>query len=412
MIEEPFPWCSERRDGDLRAVRGLHGAQAGAGRHRSRRPAAVLARAGARRGDRAAAGGVVRPRADRRVPGRQRPAGRPGAGAGLVRLLRDRGRRRLPGDLRLPLRVGRPHPRLPGALRGHARGDAGAQLPLDAAGPGRRERGGGAGACGRSRSACAPTARAARARGWCSCATSPRRPRRSATASWRRASRARCCATRPCWRAPRTTPTCWSSSSPAAAIPFHKYGGLRYLEAAHVKDFVALLRLADNGADDVAWFRVLQLIEGVGPASARGARLAGDGRRRGRRRLAESRRATRSARARAAPAGAGPARRVGLGARRDPIGGPRERGRADRGAASRRARSRGPGRGPRSCARCSRRWSAPRYPDGAVRVADLDQLVAAAHQASDPRHFVAELVLDPPHPAPTSPSRRTWTRTT
>ena len=37
-----------------------------------------------------------------------------------------------------------------------------------------------------------------------------------------------------------------------------------------------------------------------------------------------------------------------------------------------------------------------RYPDGALRVQDLDQLVAAAHQASDPRHFVAELVLDPP----------------
>ena len=48
-------------------------------------------------------------------------------------------------------------------------------------------------------------------------------------------------------------------------IPFVKYGGLRYLEAAHVKDFIALLRLADNGADDVAWFRILQLVEGVGP---------------------------------------------------------------------------------------------------------------------------------------------------
>ena len=54
-------------------------------------------------------------------------------------------------------------------------------------------------------------------------------------------------------------------------IPFHKYGGLRYLEAAHVKDFVAALRLVDNGADDVAWFRVLQLVEGVGPVSARKA---------------------------------------------------------------------------------------------------------------------------------------------
>ena len=37
-----------------------------------------------------------------------------------------------------------------------------------------------------------------------------------------------------------------------------------------------------------------------------------------------------------------------------------------------------------------------RYPDGALRIQDLDQLVDAAHQASDPRHFVAELVLDPP----------------
>src|SRR3954447_6415885 len=52
-------------------------------------------------------------------------------------------------------------------------------------------------------------------------------------------------------------------------VPFHKYGGLRYLEAAHVKDFVATLRLVDNGADDVAWFRVLQLVEGIGPATAR-----------------------------------------------------------------------------------------------------------------------------------------------
>src|SRR3954452_19209143 len=43
-------------------------------------------------------------------------------------------------------------------------------------------------------------------------------------------------------------------------IPYVKYGGLRYLEAAHVKDFLALLRLADNHADEVAWFRVLQLV--------------------------------------------------------------------------------------------------------------------------------------------------------
>src|SRR4051794_26231505 len=58
---------------------------------------------------------------------------------------------------------------------------------------------------------------------------------------------------------------------PRRRVPFVKYGGLRYLEAAHVKDFVALLRLADNPADNVAWFRVLQLVEGLGPVSARRA---------------------------------------------------------------------------------------------------------------------------------------------
>src|SRR6202020_1110826 len=52
-------------------------------------------------------------------------------------------------------------------------------------------------------------------------------------------------------------------------IPFVKYGGLRYLEAAHVKDLIALLRLADNPADEISWFRVLQLLDGVGPATAR-----------------------------------------------------------------------------------------------------------------------------------------------
>ena len=51
-------------------------------------------------------------------------------------------------------------------------------------------------------------------------------------------------------------------------IPYVKYGGLRYLEAAHVKDFLALLRLADNPADRLSWFRWLQLLDGVGPATA------------------------------------------------------------------------------------------------------------------------------------------------
>ena len=54
-------------------------------------------------------------------------------------------------------------------------------------------------------------------------------------------------------------------------IPFVKYGGLRFLEAAHVKDLICLFRLADNPRDELAWFRLLQLVEGVGPAKARRA---------------------------------------------------------------------------------------------------------------------------------------------
>ncbi len=52
-------------------------------------------------------------------------------------------------------------------------------------------------------------------------------------------------------------------------VPFVKYGGLRYLEAAHVKDLLAAFRLADNPRDEMAWFRLLQLTPGVGPATAR-----------------------------------------------------------------------------------------------------------------------------------------------
>jgi DNA helicase-2/ATP-dependent DNA helicase PcrA len=51
-------------------------------------------------------------------------------------------------------------------------------------------------------------------------------------------------------------------------IPFVKFGGLKFIEAAHVKDVLAVLRWAENPADRVAGFRVVQLLEGVGPATA------------------------------------------------------------------------------------------------------------------------------------------------
>src|SRR5260370_979720 len=57
----------------------------------------------------------------------------------------------------------------------------------------------------------------------------------------------------------------------ARGIPFVKYGGLRFTEAAHVKDFLAAARVVANPADDIGWFRVLRLHEGIGPAHARQA---------------------------------------------------------------------------------------------------------------------------------------------
>jgi len=51
-------------------------------------------------------------------------------------------------------------------------------------------------------------------------------------------------------------------------IPFVKYGGLRFLEAAHIKDVLCILRWAENARDSLAAFRALQLCAGIGPALA------------------------------------------------------------------------------------------------------------------------------------------------
>jgi DNA helicase-2/ATP-dependent DNA helicase PcrA len=52
-------------------------------------------------------------------------------------------------------------------------------------------------------------------------------------------------------------------------IPFVKYGGLKFLEAAHIKDLLAVLRWADNARNTLAASRVLQLLPGMGPVNAR-----------------------------------------------------------------------------------------------------------------------------------------------
>jgi DNA helicase-2/ATP-dependent DNA helicase PcrA len=51
-------------------------------------------------------------------------------------------------------------------------------------------------------------------------------------------------------------------------IPFVKFGGLKFLDAAHVKDMLALLRFAENPRDRIAGFRILHLLPGIGPATA------------------------------------------------------------------------------------------------------------------------------------------------
>jgi DNA helicase-2/ATP-dependent DNA helicase PcrA len=54
-----------------------------------------------------------------------------------------------------------------------------------------------------------------------------------------------------------------------ANIPFVKYGGLKFLESAHVKDAMAFLRVLENPRDELSWWRILKLVDGIGPAAAR-----------------------------------------------------------------------------------------------------------------------------------------------
>lgn len=53
-----------------------------------------------------------------------------------------------------------------------------------------------------------------------------------------------------------------------ANIPFQKFGGMKFVETAHIKDVMAFLRIASNPKDIVSWYRVLLLHEGVGPKTA------------------------------------------------------------------------------------------------------------------------------------------------
>ncbi len=154
-------------------------------------------------------------------------------------------------------------------------------------------------------------------------------------------------------------------------IPFVKYGGLRFTEAAHVKDFLAAARVVANPADDLAWFRLLKLHEGIGPVLAR--RIIGE-----------------LALAEPAPFGRWPqaAEAVPQRAR----GGVSATVTALAAAASLDA----------AAARAGAILAAlhgplqARYPDAAARIADLERLAAAAASRPSLHEALVEVALDPP----------------
>jgi DNA helicase-2/ATP-dependent DNA helicase PcrA len=155
-------------------------------------------------------------------------------------------------------------------------------------------------------------------------------------------------------------------------IPYVKYGGLKFLEAAHVKDMLSVLRWADNPRNRIAAFRALQLLPGMGPGNAARCFAA----------FEAGRHAWRSLAAFAAPAPAKEAwaafarLMAALGAPESPW----------------------PGQAARV-----REWYEPMlerlYDQVQVRAGDLWQLERIAAQFATRERFLTELALDPPQAA-------------
>ncbi len=152
-------------------------------------------------------------------------------------------------------------------------------------------------------------------------------------------------------------------------IPFVKFGGLKFLEAAHIKDVLAMLRFAQNPAGRVAAFRVVQLIPGIGPATA--ARLLDA--------VAEAADPVAAVEAFPAP--------------------PRAQGEWEQFTALFRSLRTTGLRWPLEI-ELVRDWYLPHlerlHDDAPVRAADLDQLVALAGGYGSRENFLTELTLDPP----------------
>ncbi len=225
----------------------------------------MLGRQGVRGRDRHA----LRPRPDRRISGHQPPAGLDPAGAQAGRARDDGRRRRRAVDLFVSCRDRAQHSRFSRSLhaagpRRHAR----AELSLDAADPRgieRRDR-------ARGRALHQEPVERTRSLAAARCSIAVRDETDQA-----RYVVARVLENREAGLPLKSQAVLFRTSHHSDTlefeltrrnIPFVKFGGLKFLEAAHVKDVLAALRFAENPRDRVAGFRVTQLVPGIGPAGA------------------------------------------------------------------------------------------------------------------------------------------------
>jgi DNA helicase-2/ATP-dependent DNA helicase PcrA len=151
-------------------------------------------------------------------------------------------------------------------------------------------------------------------------------------------------------------------------IPFIKFGGLRFVETAHIKDVLAVLRWAENPTDRVTVFRVVQMLDGIGPKTAG--------------RFLDS------------IAGRSPSEALAA------FLPPAKAACAWRDLVELMLRLHGEGADWPAQLDLVRRWYQPhlerRYPDTVIRIGDLDQLQRIAAGYPSRTRFLTDLTLDPP----------------
>ncbi len=166
----------------------------------------------------------------------------------------------------------------------------------------------------------------------------------------------------------------------ARKIPYVKFGGLRFTDTAHVKDFLAAARILANPADDLAWFRLLRLHEGIGPVHARRvlAALTQDGPADGWQQVVE-----------AAPARSRRALAATLSRLTDAAGGPETAPVMTAPVMTAAVQA-------AAILVILDPLIRARYPDAAVRLTDLQRLAETAAAQPSLHDALAELTLDPP----------------